>query len=147
MPNHFRIAKFAVAMIVTAFTLASGTSPSRAETGTVHFQITKAGFIFGVGGGAGTLRFKGHTYRLKVDGISAGTIGVATADLAGTASNLRTAADIAGGYSVVSAGIAVAGGGKSARLQNAKGVVLDLHGTQVGFELSLSLSGATISFQ
>jgi hypothetical protein len=110
-------------------------------------RITKVGFIFGVGGGTATLHFKGHTYRLRIDGVSAGTIGVATADLVGTASNLRTAADIAGSYSAVSGGIAFAGGGKSARLQNAKGVVLDLHGAQVGFEVSLSLSGATISLQ
>jgi hypothetical protein len=64
----------------------------------VRMRITKAGFIVGVGGGTGVLHFKGHTYRLRIDGISAGTIGVASADLAGTASNLRTAADIAGTY-------------------------------------------------
>jgi hypothetical protein len=147
MLDLFRITRFAAAMMVAALTLGSVTSPSYADTGTVRIRITKAGFIFGVGGGSGTLHFKGHNYRLRIDGISAGTIGFASADLAGTASNLRTAADIAGSYSVVSAGFAVAGGGKSARLQNAKGVVLDVHGKQVGFELSLSLSGATISLQ
>jgi hypothetical protein len=84
---------------------------------------------------------------LRVGGVSAGTIGIAKADLRGTASNLQTAADIAGGYSALSAGAAVAGGGKSVRLQNARGVILDLHGAQVGFELSLSLSGVTISLQ
>jgi hypothetical protein len=143
----FRVIRLAAAVMAAAIMLGSITSPSYADTGTVRIRITKAGFIFGVGGGSGTLHFQGHTYRLRIDGISAGTIGFATADLVGTASNLRTAADIAGSYSVVSAGIAVAGGGKSARLQNAKGVVLDVHGTQVGFELSLSLSGATISLQ
>ena len=68
-------------------------------------------------------------------------------DLVGTASNLRTAADIAGTYSAVSAGIAVAGGAKAATLQNSNGVVLQLQGRQVGFEASLSLSGLTISLQ
>jgi hypothetical protein len=63
----------------------------------------------------------------------------------GTASNLRTAADIAGTYSAASAGIAVAGGGKVVTLQNSNGVVLHLRGRQVGFEASLSLSGLTIS--
>jgi hypothetical protein len=110
-------------------------------------RITKVGFIFGVCGGIGTLHFKGHTYRLRIEGVGAGTIGVATADLVGATSNLRTAADIASSCSAVSGGIAFAGGGKSARLQNAKGVVLDLHGAQVGFEVSLSLSGANVSLQ
>jgi hypothetical protein len=43
--------------------------------------------------------------------------------------------------------IAVAGGGKVARLQNANGVVMDLQGTQAGFEASLSLSGMTVSLR
>jgi hypothetical protein len=93
------------------------------------------------------LHFKGKTYRLRVSGMSAGTIGAAGADLVGTASNLRTAADIAGSYSAIGAGIAVAGGAKTARLQNGNGVVLDLHGAQVGFELSVNLGGATISLE
>jgi hypothetical protein len=146
MIELFRVTRIAVALMAAVLTLGSATSPSYADTGTVRMRITKAGFILGVGG-SGTLHFKGHTYRLRIDGISAGTIGVATADLVGTASNLRTAADIAGTYSAISAGVAFAGGGKSARLQNAKGVVLDLHGAQVGFEVSLSLSGATVSLQ
>ena len=147
MNKLLRITSFAAAMFTAILTLGSATSPSYADTGTVRMRITKVGFIFGVGGGTGMLHFRGHTYRLRIDGVSAGTIGVATADLAGTATNLRTAADLAGSYSVVSGGIAFAGGGKSARLQNQKGVVLELHGTQVGFEISLSLSGATISLR
>jgi hypothetical protein len=147
MIELFRVTRVAAAVMAAALTLGSATSPSYADTGTVRMRITKAGFVLGVGGGTGMLHFKGHTYRLRIDGISAGTIGVATADLAGTASNLRTAADIAGTYSAVSGSVAFAGGGKAARLQNAKGVVLDLHGAQVGFEVSLSLSGANISLQ
>jgi len=147
MLDLFRVARIGAAAMAAALMFWSATSPSYADTGTVRMRITKAGFIVGVGGGTGTLHFKGHTYRLRIDGISAGTIGVASADLAGTARNLRTAADIAGTYTAISGGIAFAGGGKAAQLQNAKGVVLDLHGAQVGFEVSLSLSGATISLQ
>jgi len=93
------------------------------------------------------LTFQGRQYRLSIGGVSAGTIGAAGADLVGTASNLRTAADIAGTYTAVSAGVAVAGGAKAATLQNSNGVVLRLQGRQVGFEASLSLSGMTISLR
>jgi hypothetical protein len=147
MIELFRVTRVAAALMAAVLTLGSATSPSYADTGTVRMRITKAGFVLGVGGGTGILHFKGHNYLLRIDGISAGTIGVATADLAGTASNLRTAADIAGAYSAISSGVAFAGGAKAARLQNAKGVVLDLRGAQVGFEVSLSLSGASISLQ
>jgi hypothetical protein len=122
-------------------------SQSYADTGSVRLKITKVGFIVGGGGGSGTLHFKGKNYRLRIGGVSAGTIGVAGADLVGTASNLRTAADIAGTYSAVSAGVAVAGGAKAATLQNSNGVILQLQGRQVGFEASLSLGGMTISLQ
>ena len=110
-------------------------------------KISKVGFIVGVGGGSGTLTFKGKHYRLDIGGVSAGTIGVASMDLVGTATNLTTAADIAGSYSAASAGLAVAGGTKVATLQNAKGVVLQLQGRQVGFEASLAVSGMTISLK
>jgi hypothetical protein len=120
---------------------------SYAENGSVRMKISKVGFIVGVGGGSGTLTFKGKQYRLDIGGVSAGTIGVASMDLVGTATNLTTAADIAGSYSAASAGLAVAGGKKVATLQNAKGVVLQLQGRQVGFEASMAVSGMTISLK
>jgi hypothetical protein len=139
--------KFCAAILVAAAMLTAASSSSYAENGSVRLKITKVGFIVGVGGGSGTLNFQGVQYRLSVGGVSVGTIGVAGANLVGTASNLRTAADIAGTYSAASAGIAVAGGGKVATLQNSNGVVLTLHGQQAGFEASLSLSGMTISIR
>jgi hypothetical protein len=145
MLSLIRTAKLCAAFVVTAVMLTGVPSQSYAETGSVRLKITKVGFIVGVGGGSGILHFKGKNYRLSIGGVSAGTIGVAGADLVGTASNLRTAADIAGTYSAVSAGVAVAGGAKAATLQNSNGVVLQLQGRQVGLEASLSLSGLTIS--
>ena len=142
-----RVIKMATAVGLTAFMVASASSPSNAETGTVRFKVAKAGFIVGVGGGTGVLNFKGKHYRLRVDGISAGTIGVAQADLVGVARNLRTASDIAGTYSAASASLAIAGGQKAATLQNANGVVLELHGKQAGFEASLNLGGVTITLE
>ena len=142
-----RTTKFCAAILMTAVMLTGASSRSYADTGSVRLKVTKVGFIVGVGGGSGVLHFKGKNYRLSVGGVGVGTIGAAGMDLVGTASNLRTAADIAGTYSAVSAGIAVAGGAKAATLQNSNGVVLQLQGRQVGFEASLSLSGLTISLQ
>lgn len=142
-----RAITFAAAVAIAGLFWVVPSSRSWAETGTVSLNVTKAGFIVGVGGGSGTLNFRGRTYRLALGGVSAGTIGVAGAQLAGTASNLQSAADIAGTYTALSAGVAVAGGARSAVLQNARGVILRLQGRQVGFEASLSLSGLTIALQ
>lgn len=147
MLSFLRAAKYYAAIIGAAVILTGAPSQSNADTGSVRLKVTKVGFIVGVGGGSGTLTFKGRNYRLSVGGVSAGTIGAAGADLVGTATNLRVAQDIAGTYSAASAGLAVAGGAKVVTLQNAKGVVLQLQGRQVGFEASLSLSGLTISLQ
>src|SRR4029079_14968090 len=125
-----RAIKFGSAFLLAAIMLSRVPSVSYAENGSVRLRVTKVGFIVGVGGGSGVLTFKGRQYRLSVGGVSAGTIGAAGADLAGTARNLRTAADIAGTYSAASAGIAVAGGAKVVTLQNSNGVVLQLRGKQ-----------------
>ena len=142
-----RITRHAVALIAATVVLGSATLPSQADNGKVRIRITKAGFIVGVGGGEGVLNFKGRNYPFRVSGISGGTIGIAHMDLIGTAHNLKRPSDIAGSYTAGSASIAVVGGAKVARVQNANGVVLELHGAQVGLEVSLNLGGATITMQ
>jgi hypothetical protein len=98
-------------------------------------------------GGSGTLRFANRTYPLSVGGISVGMLGVSSADFVGRAYHLRRPEDIAGTYTAVGAGLAVAGGARVARLRNANGVVLELRGRQVGFEVAIDLSGMTVSMR
>jgi hypothetical protein len=133
--------------MLAAVLLAGAPSRSYADTGSVSIKFTKVGFFVGAAGGSGTLTFHHHHYRLRIRGVSAGTIGAAGARLVGTASNLRFATDIEGTYSAVSTGIAVAGGTKSAVLRNSRGVVLQLQGKQVGLEASVSVAGLTISLR
>jgi hypothetical protein len=122
--------------------------PGWAATGTVHVEIAKAGFIVGVGGGRGTLVFQGRRYPLSVGGLSFGaTIGASKADLAGRAYNLRRASDIAGTYTAVSVGAAAGGGVSGIRLQNARGVILDLRGRTIGLELNANVSGVEIGLR
>ena len=144
MLTSFRLHK-AIPFLIALVFAALAPCIASADSGTVRLKITKAGFIVGVGGGSGVLNFHGKNYRLSVGGVSAGTIGVAGADLVGTATNLHKPSDIGGVYSAASASVAVAGGGKVVTLQNSNGVVLTLRGRQVGFEASLSLSGMTLS--
>ena len=96
---------------------------------------------------AGTLRLANRTYPLSVGGISVGTWGISRADFVGRAYHIRRAQDIAGTYTAVGAGLAIAGGARVARLRNANGVVLELRGRQVGFEVSIDLSGMTVSLR
>ena len=119
---------------------------SRAETGSVRVVFTKGGFIIGVGGGRGVLTFRGHHYPFTASGMSFGaTIGASTMDLVGRARNLHSPTDLVGTYSAIGAGAAVAGGAGGVALQNARGVVLELHGVKVGLELSAAVGGVTIT--
>ena len=74
--------------------------PAEAATGSVLLHIVSAGFIFGVAGGGGVLRFGGRDYPLSIGGVSAGaTIGASGADFVGSASNIHQASNIEGVYS------------------------------------------------
>jgi hypothetical protein len=147
MVAFVRATKFGVVVLATALMLIGMHSQLMADVGRIHAKIVKAGFIVGLGGGSGTLTYQGRKYPLSFGGITAGMIGLAGVELVGTASNLRTPADIAGAYTAVGAGIAVVGGAKVARMQNANGVVIELHGVQIGLDLSLNLSGLTIAMR
>ena len=93
------------------------------------------------------MRFKGRTYPLSIGGVRVGTIGASATEVRGIARNMRRASDIVGTYSGVGAGIAVIGGAGTARLQNEKGVILDVRAAKVGLEANLNLGGVTISMR
>lgn len=147
MISNLRASWLAVLSLSAAFLLALA-PPTHAQSGSVVIEIYKAGFIVGVSGGSGKLRYGGKNYALKIGGVSLGaTIGASKAELIGTAENLKNSSDIAGTYTAVQAGVAVAGGAKTAQLKNSKGVILNLKGKQVGLEFSLDLSGMQISLK
>jgi len=128
--------------------MASLSTSSHAETGSVRVVFTKAGFVVGVGGGRGVLMFRGRNYPFRVSGMSLGaTIGASSTQLVGRALNLSGPRDIAGTYGAIGAGGALAAGAGGVALQNASGVILKLHGVKVGVELSASLAGVTITME
>lgn len=137
-------------LFVSAAALAAGglATPAEAAAGSVYIRLASAGFIIGASGGDGTLTFRGRTYPLSISGVSAGlTIGASQTELVGTAFHLHRASDIEGSYSKVSAGVSVAAGASVAELANSRGVVLRLHGKQVGFMFSVAFSGMVINLR
>lgn len=134
--------------MLSLLAVTSVSTASQADTGSVRVVFTKGGFIVGVGGGRGALTFHGRHYPFRVSGMSFGaTIGASTTELVGRAFNVNTPGDIAGTYSAIGAGGALAGGAGGVQLQNARGVVLQLQGVKVGVELSAAVSGVTITME
>jgi lipid-binding SYLF domain-containing protein len=96
--------------------MASLSTVSQAETGSIRVEFTKAGFIVGVGGGRGILTFRGRNYPFRVSGMSLGaTIGASTNKLVGRALNMRAPGDLAGTYSAIGAGWPAAPGVAAAK--------------------------------
>src|SRR5215470_19829713 len=134
-------------MALAAMIMAALATPcwAQAGVGQVRIEVTKAGFIVGVGGGRGVLTFQGRRYPFSVGGLSfGGQIGASRAELVGRALNLTQATDITGTYSAIGAGVAVGAGGGAMRLQNSRGVVLELRGRRVGAEIAANISGIEI---
>jgi hypothetical protein len=139
--------KYRACLVAAAIMLLGMSVESHAQTGTIHLHVVNAGFIVSAGSGTGTLSYQGKEYRLSVSSTGLGTIGVAGAELVGTAYNLQTAADIVGDYKTIAAGLTVGGGGQVARYQNANGVILELVGVELGLQMVLGSAGMTITLR
>jgi hypothetical protein len=137
-----------VQLALTVLLMSGLATAAQAETAAVRVVFTKGGFIVGVGGGRGVLTFRGRHYPFRVSGMSFGaTIGASTTDLVGRALNMHSPGDIAGSYSAIGAGGALAAGAGGVQLQNEKGVILQLHGVKVGVELSAAVGGVKIALE
>ncbi len=85
--------------------------------------------------------YQGQKYSLGVSGAKIGRMWATSIDLIGTASNLRSAADILGTYNASDAKAALVKRAAMARLQNAKGVLLEIRAINLNRWSSLDLSG------
>ena len=134
-----------VALTVTGTGLATAVY---ADSGSIRFNVIKAGFVVGGSGGSGTLVFHGRRYPLSIGGVSAGLIfGGAATRLSGTVSNIRRASDVAGVYGGVGAGAVLGVGARVIVLQNGKGAILRLSGRQIGLMANADLSGLAVGLR
>ena len=97
--------------VFTLFLWSGTITPSQADTGTLRVVFGKAGLVAAVGSGEGVLTFHGKRYGFLVAGASVGpTLALSTSVLRGTALNISTPSDLAGTYTGVGGGAAVAAG-------------------------------------
>jgi hypothetical protein len=132
--------------VLTSFLWSATAAPSQADTGTLRIVVGKVGLVAAAGRGAGILTFHGKHYAFLVVGASSGAIplGFSASVLRGTALNISTPDDLAGTYTGVGGGVAVAAGVSDVRLRNEKEVVLELRGVKAGTE-EVSANAALIT--
>jgi hypothetical protein len=136
---------FGLSLALATAAISAPLAAEEQSSAKIEFEVYKAGLVVGVSGGSGKLTFEGKDYPLSIGGISLGaTIGASKAEFVGDVFNLSQPSDIEGVYSGAKAGLAVAGGAKTAVLKNSKGVELKVSGEQIGVELTLDLNGMDI---
>jgi len=132
--------KFVATLAVLTVLPMTASSQFSPDEGRIHITFFKAGH----GSGSGYLFFQGQKYGLSVSGPKIRRVWITTIDLIGSASNLRTAADVIGTYTAIDDQVATIRREKVARLQNVKGIVVEMRAINLNRLFSLNLSGMTI---
>jgi hypothetical protein len=129
-----------VALIVALVAIPVRASTQTDREGRIQITLVKGE----QDGGVGSLFYQTQKYGLVVSGIKIDGFWTIRINLIGTALNLRSVADIIGTYTAVDGDIAIVGPAKTARLENPKGVVLEIQGVDLRRRFTLNLSGLTI---
>ena len=101
----------------------------------------------GMSWGSGVLTYQGKEYPFSVSGLSAGNIGVSSAEVTGQVFNLKNVNDFNGNYTSAGAGAAVAGGAGAATMKNQNGVVMNLVATTQGLSFKFGVDGMKVQLK
>jgi outer membrane immunogenic protein len=133
------------AAILLAGALATPAAARPDATITLHGG--SAAFIVGGRWGGGTLHYRGHSYPLRVGGLSVGAIGGSSYDLSGTVYHLRRVADIEGTYGAIDASATAGVGAGVLDMSNGNGVEIRATSRSSGLKLSLAPGGMVINLK
>ena len=144
MKTKLRIGLVGLAALVGV----SMASAAKADSGTISFNVVKAGFVIGGSAGSGTLIFHGKHYPISIGGLSYGfTFGASDTRFTGRVTHIRRPSDVAGVYAAAGAGAAAVVGAQAIVLQNPNGATLALRGRQAGLIVSADLNGMAITMR
>lgn len=116
-------------------------------SGNIAFNTTSVGFILGVEWGSGTATLAGgRVHRLRVRTLKVGMAGVEGISANGRIYNLnpRRPQDIVGTYTAIGAGVTIGGGVGAQRMQNEKGVIIEINETAQGLAAKIAAAGVAI---
>jgi hypothetical protein len=157
MRNVIRIAAvlFIIAMVFgcasskSSKTTATGAAQKSTEapSGTIHFEEWNFMAILGGDTGHGTLGYNGKVYKIKVNGMGAGGVGVQKISATGHVYHLKNIIDFPGTYGELRGGAAVVEGAGGLYLKNDKGVVIEVKTHAEGLALSVGVSGVKIQLE
>ena len=138
------IGVLAVGGLVAALT---GLAVAQGKETDATLTLSEGSVAVGIGfsWGKGALSYQGKTYRVKVEGLSVGEVGVTRATVKGDVSNLAKLEDFSGNYVAVSGGATAAGGAGVTVMRNQNGVVIEMTSTTQGASLKLGAEGIRLT--
>ena len=116
-------------------------------SGTIEIASTSVAAGVGVVWGNGTLHYRDANYGFSIQGLSVVDVGISSITTTGEVFDLKNPGDLEGNYVAGAAGLALAGGGDGIIMQNDRGVVLRLHGTEKGLRFQLGAQGVSIKLK
>jgi hypothetical protein len=97
--------------------------------------------------GSGTLTYKGKEYKVKVNGLSIGKVGITSATARGEVYHLNKLSDFDGNYTSHGAGMTLAGGRGAVSMRNQNGVEIAVMSTTRGADVTLGRAGVDMKIK
>ena len=112
-------------------------------------KLSEGSFAAGIGWswGHGTLTYKGKAYKVKVEGLSVGELGLTNVKAKGNVYNLKKLEDFDGVYAAGGAGATAGKGAEASALTNANGVSVLLTSTTKGASLKIAAEGIKLKIE
>jgi hypothetical protein len=137
----------AAACVVAWLGVAGAKEAEEKPSATITLKSKAVAAGVGFSWGSGTLHYKGHDYPLKIDGLTAGSVGASSVEASGEVYNLKKLADFDGNYTAVTGAATLGGGGGGLVMQNQNGVKVHLVSTTRGISLTAGVSGVKLAIK
>jgi hypothetical protein len=136
-----------IALVMGSLLSVAGLAEAQGWTPLATLELSQGSVAAGIGfsWGSGTLTYQGQKYRVKVQGLSVGEVGITWATAKGTVFDLKKLEDFSGNYAAGGAGGTLGGGGEGTVMKNQHGVVVELTSTTVGVSLKVAASGIRLT--
>jgi hypothetical protein len=125
-------------------------SAARAEDkpdATLKLSAGSVAVGIGYSWGGGTLTYKGKTYDVEVNGLSAGDVGISKAEASGDVYHLAKLSDFDGNYTAAGTGATVGGGASASIMKNQNGVEIRLVATTQGVKFNFGAGGVSLKIK
>lgn len=112
-------------------------------------RLSEGSFAAGIGWswGHGTMSYKGKTYKVKIEGLSVGEVGLTNVKAKGNVYNLNKLEDFDGVYASGGAAATAGKGAGASALTNANGVSILLTSVTKGANLKIAAEGLKLQIE